>query len=75
MSKRYNHAWINVQRMCRNCGDIFYPHKDSHYVYIICKPCFETTPMMPYEGDHTTGGKDRRASLRYNGQEGNDYFG
>jgi hypothetical protein len=67
--------WLNVQCICDDCGEVFFPHQDNHYIYVICSGCLDDAPFMPYEGDHASGKVDRRASLRADGQEGNDYFG
>lgn len=68
-------AWLHKTAKCLDCGKMHYYNKDKHYVLIVCKSCLENSPYMPYEGDHVHGKKDRRASLRRDGQEGNDYFG
>ena len=64
-----------MQTICGDCGEMFFPHKDNYYVYKVCKDCLEKAPLVPYAGDQSSGKKDYRASLRSDGQEGDDYFG
>ena len=68
-------VWLYKTARCCDCGKMHYYNQDKHYVLIVCKPCLEKSSKMPYEGDHIHGKKDHRASLRRDGQEGNDYFG
>lgn len=65
----------NIRVRCNDCGKFFFPYRDNHYILTICKSCLEVTPFMPYEGDHKSGGRDPRAGLRHDGQEGDDYYG
>lgn len=68
-------SWLYKTAKCADCGKMYYPNQDDHYVLVVCKPCLEKSPINDYEGDHKVGAKDHRASLRRDGQEGNDYFG
>jgi len=68
-------SWLYKTARCTDCGKIHYPNQNNHYVSVVCKPCLEASPVNINEGDHRHGKKDPRASLRRDGQEGNDYFG